>query len=78
MSLKLNDIIIVRNQTILPIHEMDSCFRRNDKSFSIVPLSFPNFLCHSRAGGNPFLNGRYFTLFFMYAQYNHIICETQY
>ena len=41
MSLKLNDIIIVRNQTILPIHEMDSCFRRNDKSFfdstSVIP-----------------------------------------
>ena len=33
MSLKLNDIIIVRNQTILSIHEMDSCFRRNNNSF---------------------------------------------
>ena len=33
MSLKLNDIIIVRNQTILYMHEMDSCFRRNNNSF---------------------------------------------
>ncbi len=41
MFLKLNDIIIVKNQTILCIHEIGSCFRRNDNSFfdstSVIP-----------------------------------------
>ena len=42
ISLKLDDLIIVGNQTILPIHELDSCFRRNDisigeKKFVIPP-----------------------------------------